>query len=204
METGEFVDTDGYYKEQYITKLSKLGYLSPGCRQALLQTITIRRVKAHKFLAKRGQQALPGWIQLSGISKGYFITRNQYQKIFAFWHTGEPVGRASLFLSQRECPCYIQCLSDSVFAELTYHQHKTIEKEFPEIAPINHLLIAEAAEKADIKNRIFSKDGYDRYLKFCELHPYHFKLKSRDIASYLRISESRLSNLKREHRKDRF
>lgn len=176
-----------------------MGYLSPQCQLALKDSFRLIHIKAKHLLVRRKQPADKAWYVYSGILKGFYQTRFTHQKIFAFWHDDEVIGNGTELFKQLRYPYSIWPITDCTLLEISYANIIDLLNQFPECHKINRLLLIETHEKAQERIRILLKKGHNRmeYEQFCLLHPYHHHLSDMDIASYMGISKSRLSNIKK-------
>lgn len=135
---------------------------------------------------------------LSGLVRGFYIDENGNDITKCFSSEGDWCCSYN-YLSNEPCPFFIEAEADSILAKFDIRDLNEIKKEFPDFEEKTGNLLAKAMIASE--RRIFSftaMEARDRYLKLLVEEPELIRLaKQEHIASYLGITPSSLSRIKR-------
>lgn len=189
-------------KQKAIIKLLSLAYLSPECREHVLESFAVIRKEKDQFIAKPGQEANKLWYLYSGILKAYYLSNSNWQNITSFCCEDEYLVDSYLFFYEMPYPYYVQCIEDCVLVELRFGDLKKLIKTYPEFGLLSSKLAAISSQKAEIKNRVLNKrDAVLKYKTFCKWYPYHHRINRRDQAHFINVSNSRLRHIIYQNKK---
>ncbi len=158
----------------------------------------IIEVPAGKTLLEAGQRNDHICLVISGMVRGYYIDEegNDITKCFSMekdWCLSYN------YLTELPCPFFIETVEDSVLAQFDIHDLNRVKTEYPILAEKSGEIIARTMMGSEKRIYSFSSmEAKERYLLLQKERPELIKrAKQEHIASYLGITPSSLSRLKR-------
>lgn len=136
---------------------------------------------------------------LNGLVRAYYINENGIEVTKCFAKENEWCGFYS-YISDEPSPFFVETLEPSITAKIKNADIKKLSSTSSEIQEKVSELINEAFLKVDKKAYDFAnKEASERYLEFVKENPEIIhRIKQEHIASYLGITPSSLSRIKRE------
>ena len=135
---------------------------------------------------------------VSGLVRGFYIDEEGNDRTKCFSMKGNWCCSYN-YLSDIPCPFFVEAELDSVLAEFNIHDIERLKKEYPMLGQRIENLIADSMMKSEERIHTFiSLEAKDRYLMLMKEQPdLVARAKQEHIASYLGITPSSLSRIKR-------
>lgn len=135
---------------------------------------------------------------LSGCLKSFYIDDNGQEHVVSFAIENWWVGDLGSFITQTPAELNVQCLENSVLAQIHYNELQKLYAEVPKLERFFRIIIQKAfvaAQKRIVNN--FSLSATNRYLQFREQYPnIEQRVPQYLIASYLGITKEFLSKIR--------
>lgn len=179
----------------YISKFTAL----TAAEQSLLESkVKIRKFLKGQFVVQNGDICKYESFVLSGSLKTFYIDNEGQEHIVMFavenWWTAD----LGSFISQSPADFNVQCLENSVLAQLRFEDLQQLYLDIPRLDRFFRIIIEKAfvsSQKRVINN--FSLPAKERYLKFREQYPQiEQRVPQYMIASYLGITKEFLSKIR--------
>ena len=167
--------------------------------QSILESkIKIRKYLKGQFVVQNGDICKYENFVLSGCLKTFYIDNDGQEHIVMFaienWWTAD----MSSFITQTPSDYNIQCLENSVLAQIYYEDIEQLYMQIPKLERFFRIIIQKAyisSQKRLINN--FSLPAKERYLQFREKYPQiEQRVPQYMIASYLGITKEFLSKIR--------
>jgi CRP-like cAMP-binding protein len=160
--------------------------------------VKIRRYLKGQFVVQNGDICKYENFVLSGCLKTFYIDNDGQEHIVMFamenWWTAD----MSSFITQTPADYNIQCLENSVLAQIYYEDIEQLYAQIPKLERFFRIIIQKAyisSQKRLINN--FSLPAKERYLQFREKYPQiEQRVPQYMIASYLGITKEFLSKIR--------
>lgn len=167
-------------------------------RSVLSSKFRVRKFLKGQFVVQNGDVCLNESFVLSGCLKSFYIDDNGQEHVVSFavenWWTAD----LGSFITQTPAELNVQCLENSVLAQIHYTELQQLYAEIPKLERFFRLIIQKAfvsAQKRIINN--FSLSATDRYLQFKEQYPnIEQRVPQYLVASYLGITKEFLSKIR--------
>ncbi|MCF2445837.1 Crp/Fnr family transcriptional regulator [Dyadobacter sp. CY345] len=179
-------------------------FASPSASKALLSKITVKKLAESETILSPGQYQHHLYFVKEGVVRCYYQSLEmQWTNWFAA--EGSPIFSTESFLIGNPSPEYIETCTPVILYQITREDYQTLMEEFPELyQPAFHLLQSylHISEKRLYGSHM--QTAYKRYEDFIETHRHIAnRVKMNHIASYLGITPTHLSRIRREFaRKD--
>jgi CRP-like cAMP-binding protein len=182
---------------EYISKFISL----TTAEQSLLATkVSTRKFLKNQFVVQNGDICKYESFVLSGSLKTFYIDNDGQEHIVMFavenWWTAD----LGSFISQSPADYNVQCLENSVLAQIRFEDLQQLYVEIPGLERFFRIIIEKAfvsSQKRVINN--FSLPAKERYLKFREQYPQiEQRVPQYMIASYLGITKEFLSKIRNQ------
>jgi CRP-like cAMP-binding protein len=169
--------------------------------QALIESkVRIRKFLKAQFVVQNGDICKHENFVLSGCLKTFYIDNEGQEHIVMFavenWWTSDMAS----FLTQTPADYNIQCLENSVLAQIYYGDLEQLYSQVPKLERFFRIIIQRAyisSQKRIINN--FSLPAKERYLRFREQYPQiEQRVPQYMIASYLGITKEFLSKVRNQ------
>lgn len=182
---------------QYIERYVKL---TPEEQQIILDKVSIRRYLKGQYVVQNGDVCKHESFVLSGCLKTFYIDLEGKEHIVMFavedWWTAD----LGSFITQTPADYNVQCLEDSVLAQIAFHDLEKLYKEIPKLERFFRLIIQKAfvaSQKRVIHN--FSLSAKERYEQFRKRYPdIEQRVPQYMVASYLGMTKEFLSKIRRQ------
>ncbi|HKO81353.1 MAG TPA: Crp/Fnr family transcriptional regulator [Chitinophagaceae bacterium] len=167
--------------------------------QSILESkVKIRKYLKGQFVVQNGDICKYENFVLSGCLKTFYIDNEGQEHIVMFavenWWTAD----LSSFITQTPADYNIQCLENSVLAQIYYEDLEQLYVQIPKLERFFRIIIQKAyisSQKRIINN--FSLPAKDRYVQFREKYPQiEQRVPQYMIASYLGITKEFLSKIR--------
>ncbi|MGZ3845936.1 MAG: Crp/Fnr family transcriptional regulator [Flavisolibacter sp.] len=160
----------------------------------------IKKFLKNQFIVQNGDVCQFESFVLSGCLKSFYIDDNGLEHVVSFalekWWTGD----LGSFITQTPAELNVQCLENSLLAQIHYKELQQLYREVPRLERFFRLIIQNAfvaAQKRIIRN--FSLPAKDRYLQFRDQYPdIEQRVPQYLIASYLGMTKEFLSKIRSE------
>lgn len=180
--------------------ISKFIPLTTGEQSIVESKIKIRKFLKGQFVVQNGDTCKYENFVLSGSLKTFYIDNDGQEHIVMFavenWWTAD----LGSFISQTPADYNVQCLEDSVLAQIYYEDLQQLYLQIPKMERFFRIIIEKAyvsSQKRIINN--FSLPAKERYLKFREQYPQiEQRVPQYMIASYLGITKEFLSKIRNQ------
>lgn len=164
----------------------------------LASKFKIRKYLKGQFVVQNGDTCKYESYVLSGSLKTFYIDNEGLEHIVMFaienWWTGD----LGSFITQTPADYNVQCLENSVLAQVHYEDLQQLYAQIPKLERFFRIIIQKAfvsAQKRVINN--LSLPAKERYLQFREQHPQiEQRVPQYMIASYLGITKEFLSKIR--------
>lgn len=153
---------------------------------------------AGQTILNMGENTNVIYIILEGIVRGYYLDPDGNDITKCFSHEGEWCCIYN-FLQNTPSTYYVQALENCTLGQIDVQTFESLIEEYPVLQKIYNKLTREAFMQVEEKGASFQKlNAKERYLLFIEKHPdINRRVKQEYIASYLGITPSSLSRIKR-------
>ena len=166
----------------------------------LVSKVKTRKYLKGQFVVQNGDISKHENFVLSGCLKTYYIDNNGQEHIVMFaienWWTAD----MSSFLTQTPADYNIQCLENSLLAQINYEDLEQLYQQIPKLERFFRIIIQKAyisSQKRLINN--FSMSAKERYLQFREKYPQiEQRVPQYMVASYLGITKEFLSKIRNQ------
>lgn len=164
----------------------------------IVSQVEFRELTAGTTILEAGERTDDVCLVVSGLVRGFYLDEdgNDISKCFA--QKGDWCCTYNYF-TETECPFYLETSVDSVLARFSIHDVRKVVSKYPLLEEKIGKLLTQTM--LDSEKRILgltSLEAKDRYLRLLEEQPELIKLaKQEHIASYLGITPSSLSRIKR-------
>jgi CRP-like cAMP-binding protein len=179
------------YIDQYVT-------LTEEERSLVASRFRLRKYLKGQFIVQNGDVSQYENFVLSGCLKAFYIDENGEEHVVFFAVEQWWITDLGSFITQTPAELNVQCLENSVVAQIHYRELQQLYAEVPKLERFFRLIIQNAfvaAQKRIIDN--FSLSATERYLKFRERYPnIEQRVPQYLIASYLGITKEFLSKIR--------
>lgn len=176
--------------------------------QMLLNEETVKQVillfsfvqfESNKQIIRMGEKSNSMYLILKGLVRAFYIDENGSEITKCFAKENEWAGFYN-YLTDESSPFFVETLEKTECAVIKAPDIRNLCQKMPAVAQKVSALINQAYLQTDKKAYDFaSKEAKDRYINFARENPEIIKrAKQEHIASYLGITPSSLSRLKRE------
>ncbi|MEO6686557.1 MAG: Crp/Fnr family transcriptional regulator [Dyadobacter sp.] len=174
-------------------------FASPLACKAILQKITVKKLAESETILSPGQFQQHLYFIKEGVVRCY------YQSLEMEWTNwfaaeGNPIFSTESFLSGNPSPEYIQTCTPVILYQIARNDYQQLMEEFPELYELafhllqNYLRISEKRLHGS-----HMQTAYKRYEDFIKTHRHITnRVKMQHIASYLGITPTHLSRIRRE------
>lgn len=167
-------------------------------RSVLSSKFRVRKFLKGQFVVQNGDVCLNESFVLSGCLKSFYIDDNGQEHVVSFAVENWWAADLGSFITQTPAELNVQCLENSVLAQIHYTELQQLYAEIPKLERFFRLIIQKAfvsAQKRIINN--FSLSATDRYLQFKEQYPnIEQRVPQYLVASYLGITKEFLSKIR--------
>lgn len=167
-------------------------------QSVLVSKFRIRKFLKGHFVVQNGDVSQHENFVLSGCLKKFYIDDNGEEHVVFFAVENWWMTDLGSFITQTPAELNVQCLENSVLAQIHYNELQQLYSEVPKLERFFRLIIQKAfvaAQKRIIDN--FSLSATERYLKFRERYPnIEQRVPQYLIASYLGITKEFLSKIR--------
>jgi CRP-like cAMP-binding protein len=172
--------------------------LTPDEQSYLLSKVKTRKYLKGQFVVQNGDICKYENFVLSGCLKTYYIDTDGQEHVVMFavenWWTAD----MSSFITQTPSDYNIQCLENSLLAQIYYEDLEQLYLQIPKMERFFRIIIQKAyisSQKRLVNN--FSLPAKERYLQFREKYPQiEQRVPQYMIASYLGITKEFLSKIR--------
>lgn len=167
-------------------------------QSVLVSKFRLRKFLKGQFVVQNGDVSQYENFVLSGCLKKFYIDDNGEEHVVFFAVENWWMTDLGSFITQTPAELNVQCLENSVLAQIHYNELQQLYSEVPKLERFFRLIIQKAfvaAQKRIIDN--FSLSATERYLKFRERYPnIEQRVPQYLIASYLGITKEFLSKIR--------
>ena len=186
-------------QEALFSYLSSQLSLDKEIAQQIEGFFTFVQFEAGKEIIRMGAKTDSMYLVLKGLVRAFYIDENGSEITKCFAKENEWFGFYS-YLSDEPSPFFVETLEKTEAAVIKTASIRTLCQQMPALAQNVSALVNQAYLQTDKKAYNFaSKEAKERYIDFARENPEIIKrAKQEHIASYLGITPSSLSRLKRE------
>lgn len=186
-------------QEALFSYLSSQLSLDKEIAQQIEGFFTFVQFEAGKEIIRMGAKTDSMYLVLKGLVRAFYIDENGSEITKCFAKENEWFGFYS-YLSDEPSPFFVETLEKTEAAVIKTASIRTLCQKMPALAQNVSALVNQAYLQTDKKAYNFaSKEAKERYIDFARENPEIIKrAKQEHIASYLGITPSSLSRLKRE------
>ena len=186
-------------QEALFSYLSSQLSLDKEIAQQIEGFFTFVQFEAGKEIIRMGAKTDSMYLVLKGLVRAFYIDENGSEITKCFAKENEWFGFYS-YLSDEPSPFFVETLEKTEAAVIKTASIRTLCQKMPALAQNVSALVNQAYVQTDKKAYNFaSKEAKERYIDFARENPEIIKrAKQEHIASYLGITPSSLSRLKRE------
>lgn len=178
----------------YIFNLCKDRELS----ETLTALASFKLIPAGESILEAGHRTNYICLVVSGLARGFYIDEEGNDRTKCFSSQGDWCGSYN-YISNIPCPFFVEAEKDTVLAMFNVSDIEKVKEKYPISKKIMEELLSEAMMKSEQRIHSFiSMEAKDRYLLVMNEQPELIKnAKQEHIASYLGITPSSLSRIKR-------
>ena len=186
-------------QEALFSYLSSQLSLDKEIAQQIEGFFTFVQFEAGKEIIRMGAKTDSMYLVLKGLVRAFYIDENGSEITKCFAKENEWFGFYS-YLSDEPSPFFVETLEKTEAAVIKTASIRTLCQKMPALAQNVSALVNQAYVQTDKKAYNFSsKEAKERYIDFARENPEIItRAKQEHIASYLGITPSSLSRLKRE------
>lgn len=184
--------------QEFISFLNTIHPLSDGCQKYLWDTIKIKHLKKGEMFLHAGKVSNELCFITSGLLKSYYMEREKEIVSSWFMKEGDFVISVRSFFSRTPSIENIQALEKTSLFTITYDELQKGYLDFLEFNVVGRLLLEKYYSKEVEKNYILKlENASEKYAYLVEYFPWMIhRISNKNIASFLGISEHRLSHIK--------
>lgn len=166
--------------------------------ETLTRLATYKHISAGESILEAGQRTNYICLVVSGLVRGFYIDEEGNDRTKCFSVQGDWCCSYN-YLSDMPCPFYLEAEQDTVLAMFNIQDVDNIKEKFPILKTKIEELLAETMMKSEQRIYSFiSMEAKDRYMLIMKEQPELIKtVKQEHIASYLGVTPSSLSRLKK-------
>lgn len=183
------------HKEQLISFLDAIMPVSKSLTDYINSSVTPEIFKKGLLLASEGKPANQAWFITSGLAKEYYYDESGKQVIINFWQEGELMFIAESFFSNEQIKTCLELIEDSTVLTIQKEEVILLKEKYPELHRIGYILLIMAKKKGDLRGKLNSLAGKDRYRQFIKISPWA-RIPVNDMASYLGMAPETLSSIR--------
>ena len=193
-----FVDTR---MDSFIKALNSYAPLSAACIAEFVRIVRRKTIPKHEFLLREG--TIPKTVAFikKGLFSYYYTTEEGNIVIKKFFAENSFVASTSAMLQKEPGIFNIYALEDAEVLEYDFSSFQQLIEKFPDLAMFyskymeKHWVVAKEVLEITAKYQ----NAKERYLSFMAMHPgLSERLKQHHIASYLGITPTQLSRIRKE------
>lgn len=189
-----FMETYKEYIYNYFFKISNNSELA----RILTESAQITKVFCGESILEAGQRTNYVCLVVSGLVRGFYIDEDGTDRTKCFSLQGDWCCSYN-YISDTPCPFFLEAAQDTVLAKFSITEIEKIKSSYPILKSKIEELLANSMMKSEQRIYSFiSLEAKERYLLLMEEQPELFEMaKQEHIASYLGITPSSLSRIKR-------
>lgn len=187
-------------KTQFKHFINQISFLSDKTSETLLEVFHVKKFKKNDFFAREGEYAKQiGFLQ-EGIFRAYFIDSEGKEYNKQFFVAPSIIGAYSSLLTKKPNKIAQQALTDCQVLVADYSKIEILYDQFHELERLGRKIAEHyfsEKEKKEIEMALL--DATQRYLILREEFPQiETVISQRNIASYLSISQTQLSRIRKK------
>lgn len=189
-----FMETYKEYIYNYFLKISNNSELA----RILTESAQITKVFCGESILEAGYRTNYVCLVVSGLVRGFYIDEDGTDRTKCFSLQGDWCCSYN-YISDAPCPFFLEAAQDTVLAKFNITEIEKIKSSYPILKSKIEELLANSMMKSEQRIYSFiSLEAKERYLLLMEEQPELFEMaKQEHIASYLGITPSSLSRIKR-------
>lgn len=164
----------------------------------IISKVELKNLESGTTLLEAGERTDDVCLVVSGLVRGFYIDDlgNDITKCFAI--SGDWCCTYNYF-TETVCPFYLETTIDTVIARFHIGEVRKVISQYPVLEEKIGKLLTQAMLDSEARILSFTAlEAKDRYVKLCEEQPELIRLaKQEHIASYLGVTQSSLSRIKR-------
>ncbi len=187
--------------DSFIKELNRYAPLSAACVEEILKIVRIKTVAKHDYLLRQG--SIPKSIAFvrKGLFSYYYTTDGGNIVIKRFFAENSFVASTSALIKKEPSLFNIYALEDTEVLEYDSFSFWKLIERFPDLAMFHIRYIEKnwIADKEEMEVIIKYQSAKERYLTFLAEYPnLTERLKQHHIASYLGVTPTQLSRIRKE------
>lgn len=186
--------------DKFFQNMQSISPLSEKAKEIALPYFKVHTFKSNSHIVDAGDEVLHSYFIISGIARYYYINNEGKECNKSFTKDGDVLMSFSAFLLQEPSEYFIESLSELITVKISHKDLKTLIKESLEwnqfyVSSLEKVLMKKVSRESDL----LLLNAKQRYLKFLNTFKEMEKqIPNYHIASYLGITDVRLSNIRRE------
>ncbi len=184
--------------EQLIATIKRFTSLSPELELKINHSFFYEKKTCSTLLLGKGQIAREKWFIIKGIAKAFFFDKDASEKVIGFHLPNSFMTQNESYILQKPSSIFIEAINDM---ELLYIKKKDEDELlcYPEYLKFAyHFNLNLQVQNQQIYNQILYQNGHERYLYLLKNYPLIIQsVKQKDIASFIGVSQERLSRIRK-------
>jgi CRP-like cAMP-binding protein len=186
-----------------ITFLTSSNHISPSTAKEIANQFTEEKLKKHDYLLQEGKLANKYFFLEEGFMRSFAYDLEGYDITTHFYSANQVVFEVSSFFQRTPSRENIQCLSDCLGWYISYEQLNYFFHALPEFRDFGRSILVKGF--AALKTRMLSmitETAEERYARLIQSNAEIFQQAPlKHIASYLGITDTSLSRIRKEFQK---
>lgn len=191
---------NNYLLDNFFKNMETISPLSKKAKKIALPYLKIQTFESGGHIVHAGDEVVDSYFILSGIARYFYISDEGKEYNKSFIKDGDVLMSFSSFLMQMPSEYFIESLSELVTVKISHNDLKNLTKNSLEwhqlyVSFLEKVLMKKVQRESDL----LLLNAKQRYLKFLNnFKEIENKIPNYHIASYLGITDVRLSNIRRE------
>ena len=184
--------------EKLLELLLAIARMSPELQAHLRTIIRPRKFKKGEYILRAGMICTHIWFIEKGLIRIYHLSEDQ-EKVNWLLKEGDIFIAVDSFFSQTISSEYIQALEDTWVCGISYQELAAACRQYIEFKEHHNLIETKYYELGNKIRKMQDLPPVDRYLTLMQTHPdLVYRVNLHDLASYLRMSLSKLTQIRRD------
>ena len=186
--------------DKFFKNIETISPLSTEAKEMALPYLKIHTFNPNSHIVDAGDEVVDSYFVLSGIARYFYINDEGKEYNKSFIKDGDVLMSFSSFLLQQPSEYFIESLSELITVKIAHKDLKSLTIDSSQwhqlyVSFLEKVLITKVHRESDLL-RLNAKQ---RYLKFLNnFKDIESKIPNYHIASYLGVTDVRLSNIRRE------
>ena len=186
--------------DKFFQNIERISPLSQKAKEMALPYLKVHAFNPNSHIIDAGDEVQHSYFIISGIARYFYINNEGKEYNKSFIKDGDVLMSFSAFLLQLPSEYFIESLSELKTVKISHEDLKTLTKDSSEWYQLYVFFLEKVLmKKVQRESDLLLLNAKQRYLKFLNaFQEMEDKIPNYHIASYLGITDVRLSNIRRE------